>query len=379
MIMAMVSTGRRPKVAIAHDYLTQRGGAERVILAMLRAFPGATVHTTLYDPAGTYPEFRDARVVTSPLNRIPPLRQDHRLALPFLPGAINRLPVDADVVIASSSGWAHGVPTSGRKLVYCHAPAKWLYQPAAYLGHEPSASIKGRALQTMTPWLRRWDRLAAASADRYLANSTVVRDRVKAAYGIDAAIAFPPFGVGDDGPQREVREVADWRDGYHLIVSRLLPYKNVTEAIAAFRGLPGQRLVVVGQGPLEGELLAGFPSNVRLVNGLDDAGLRWVYAHASALIAPSIEDFGLTPLEAGAFGKPTLALRGGGYLDTVVEDVTGMFFDAPTPDAIRSAVLAASLRRWDGEAITKHVDQFSEPRFHERLTAEVESLLAQSH
>ena len=108
------------------------------------------------------------------------------------------------------------MPTSGRKLVYCHAPAKWLYQPEAYLGHEPSASIKGRALRTLTPWLRRWDRLAAASADRYLANSTVVRDRVKAAYGIDAAIAFPPFGVGDDGPQREVREVADWRDGYHL-------------------------------------------------------------------------------------------------------------------------------------------------------------------
>ena len=98
-------------------------------------------------------------------------------------------------------------------------------------------------------------------------------------------------------------------------------------------------------------------SQVRLVNGSDDAGLRWVYAHATALIAPSIEDFGLTPLEAGAFGKPTLALRGGGYLDTVVEDVTG-FLRAPTPDAIRSAVLAASLRRWDGEAITKHVDQF---------------------
>ena len=160
------------------------------------------------------------------------------------------------------------------------------------------------------------------------------------------------------------------------VVSRLLPYKNVTEAIAAFRGLPDHRLVVVGHGPLEGDLRADFPSNVRLVNGLDDAGLRWVYAHATALIAPSIEDFGLTPLEAGAFGKPTLALRGGGYLDTVVEDVTGMFFDAPTPDAIRSAVLAASLRRWDGEAITKHVDQFSEPRFHERLTAEVEGLLA---
>ncbi|WP_334685042.1 glycosyltransferase [Intrasporangium calvum] len=361
-------------MAIAHDYLTQRGGAERVVLSMLRAFPDATVHTTLYDPEGTFPEFREARIVTSPLNRSARLRRDHRRALPLLPWAVSRLPVDADLVIASSSGWAHAVPASGRKLVYCHAPARWLYQAEAYLGHAPSTSVTGRVLLALTPPLRRWDRRAAATADRYLVNSTVVRDRVKQAYGIDAEILPPPFGIDPAGPSEPVRDLVDWADGYHLLVSRLLPYKNVAEAVRAFRGLD-QRLVVVGHGPLEGELRAAAPGNVRVVSGLVDAQLRWVYAHSTALIAPSLEDFGLTPLEAGAFGRPTLALHAGGYLDTIAPGVSGTFFPEPTPDAIREAVLTNVGRHWDAAAIRAHVDGFSEPHFHRRLTAAAQTLL----
>src|SRR6478735_5976036 len=182
----------RPRVAIAHDYLTQRGGAERVVLALHRAFPEATIHTTLYDPDGTYPEFADARVVVSPLNHIGALRREHRAALPLLPYAVSRLRVDADVVVASSSGWAHGVPTTGRKIVYCHAPARWLYQADAYLGDAAGRSTKARALDVLSGWLSRWDRRAAASADVYLAKSTVVRERIAAAYGIDATGVAPP-------------------------------------------------------------------------------------------------------------------------------------------------------------------------------------------
>ncbi|MDV3223458.1 glycosyltransferase, partial [Intrasporangium sp.] len=357
---------RRPRVAIAHDYLTQRGGAERVVLSILRAFPEAVVHTTLYDPDGTFPEFRSARIVTSPLDRITRLRQDHRVSLPLLPWAIARLPVDADLVIASSSGWAHGVPTTGRKLVYCHAPARWLYQAEAYLGHDPRSSLKGRALLALSPALRAWDRRAAATADRYLVNSTVVRDRVKAAYGIDADVVPPPFGIDPEGPSEPVSELTDWAsEGYHLLVSRLLPYKNVTEAVRAFDGLD-ERLVVVGHGPLEARLRATAPPNVRIVSGLLDAQLRWAYAHATTLVAPSLEDFGLTPLEAGSFGRPTLALRDGGYLDTIAPGVSGDFFDAPTAQSIRAAVLAHRDHAWDAGAIRAHADTFSEEHFHRR-------------
>ncbi|GAA2493524.1 hypothetical protein GCM10009858_34400 [Terrabacter carboxydivorans] len=368
----------RPRVAIAHDYLTQRGGAERVVLALHRAFPDAAIHTTLYDPDGTYPEFRDARIVVSPINRIGPLRREHRAALPLLPYAVSRLPVDADVVVASSSGWAHGVPATGRKLVYCHAPARWLYQADAYLGDEAGSSAKARALGLLSGWLRRWDRRAAASADRYLANSTVVRERIGTAYGIDAEVLAPPYGIDPSDPQEPVTALEDWADdGYLLVVSRLLPYKNVDVAVEAVRGLP-ERLVVVGSGPLEARLRATAPDNVRIVTGLTDAELRWTYAHARTLLAASLEDFGLTPLEAAAFGVPTLALHAGGYLDTIDEGVNGSFFEEPTVSAVRAAVVAARDRAWDAEAIRAHADQFSEARFHERIRAAVAEVAAPS-
>ncbi len=365
---------RAPSVAIAHDYLTQRGGAERVVLALLRAFPDAPVYTTLYDPDGTYPEFRDATVVVSPINRIGLLRRNHRAALPLLPLAARSFRIPQDIVVASSSGWAHGFPESGRTLVYCHAPARWLYQPEAYLGSSPSRSHKGLALMALRPWLMRWDRRAARRADQYLANSTVVRERIRDAYGIEAPVVFPPHSVDTAAPQSAVPAVAIWADeGYYLVVSRLLPYKNVQQVVAAFRDLD-QRLVLVGTGPLAAQLRAELPDNVRLVSNLDDAQLRWVYAHATALIAPSLEDFGLTPLEAGAFGKPTLALRGGGYLDTVIEGINGTFFDEPTPAAISAAVNGDRATVWDAEAIRRHTERFSEERFQRRVREEVWAL-----
>jgi glycosyltransferase involved in cell wall biosynthesis len=361
-------------VAIAHDYLTQRGGAERVVLALHRAFPEATIHTTLYDPDGTYPEFREARIVTSPIDRIKPLRRDHRAALPLLPFAVSRLPIDAEVVIASSSGWAHGVPTSGRKLVYCHAPARWLYQTEAYLGGPARVSLRGLALSSLTSALRRWDRRAATSADRYLVNSTVVRDRVRATYGIEATVVPPPYGIDPAGPRRAVPGLEDWADGYHLVVSRLLPYKNVDVVVDAVRGLP-DRLVVVGHGPLEAKLRSAAPPNVRVVSGVDDSELRWTYAHASSLIAPSFEDFGLTPIEAAVFGVPTLALHAGGYLDTIDPAVNGTFFENATATDVRAAIEASRGRVWNSAAITRHADTFSEARFHEQIRAAVEELL----
>ena len=193
----------RPRVAIAHDYVTQRGGAERVVLALARAFPDATVHTLLYDADGTYPEFRDVRIVTSPLDRVGALRRHHRAALPLLAPAASRLRIDADVTIVSTSGWAHGFDIPGRSLVYCHNPARWLYQTDEYLG-DRRRSVPGLAVRALGPALRRWDRRAMARHDRYLANASVVRDRMRATYGIDAAVVFPPAAVTTEGDQRQV-------------------------------------------------------------------------------------------------------------------------------------------------------------------------------
>ncbi|HEU4332714.1 MAG TPA: glycosyltransferase [Lapillicoccus sp.] len=362
----------RPTIAIAHDYLTQRGGAERVVLAMHRAFPEATIYTTLYEPESTYPEFQDARIVTSPLNDIAPLRHHHRTALPLLPFAARSMRITEDVVLASSSGWAHGFSATGRRLVYCHAPARWLYQAEAYLGGGHRKSLRGVALLAMTPWLKRWDKRHALAADRHLANSRVVRDRMRDAYGIEVPVLPAPHAMDPTAAQESVPELAGWSD-YYLVVSRLLPYKNVDAAIDAFRDLPEQ-LVVVGHGPLKRSLERHLPSNVRLLSHLTDAQLRWVYAHSRALIAPSLEDYGLTPLEAAAYGKPTLALGAGGYLDTVVPGKTGQFFAHPTPREIHAAVLSARERNWSEATIREHAERFSEPAFHEALYRAVDEL-----
>ena len=155
-----------------------------------------------------------------------------------------------------------------------------------------------------------------------------------------------------------------------------MPYKNVDRALEAFTDLPDQRLVVVGAGPLADQLRAAAPPNVGSVSALSDAQLRWTYAHATALVAPSHEDFGLTPLEAASFGKPTLALRAGGYLDTIDSAVNGLFFEAPAAGAIRKAVVRAGTRTWDQAAIHAHADLFSEERFIARLRREVDAVLA---
>jgi glycosyltransferase involved in cell wall biosynthesis len=351
-------------VALVHDYLTQRGGAERVVLALAGDHPAAPVFTSLYQPSATFPAFADHDVRPSPLNRVAVLRAHHRLALPLLAPAFSRLSVDAEVAVCSSSGWAHGARVAGRKIVYCHTPARWLYQRDRYLGGAGPAAAA--VLGALTPALRRWDRRAAASADRYVVNSHEVRRRVADLYGIVAEVVPPPVDID---PAAGTEEVEGLSPGFLLCVSRLLPYKNVEAVCAAFARMPERQLVVVGAGPLAEAVAASAPPNVTLLGHVSDAELRWLYRESDGLVAASYEDFGLTPLEAAAFGRPTAALRFGGYLDTTVEGETGVFFDEPEPVRIADAVERLCRSSWDTEAIRAHARRFSAQRFLERMDA----------
>jgi len=301
-----ISALKRPRVAIVHDYLTQRGGAERVVLAMARAFPGAVIHTSLYEPSQTFPEFADLEVRTTPLNRVTALRRDHRRALPLLAPTFARYRVDADVVLCSSSGWAHGVRSAGRKVVYCYTPARWLYQADRYLAH--SNGFAKAALLALHAPLLRWDRRAADSADDYLTSSHAVRERIAEIYGREADVIPPPYAADPEGPREPVDGV---EPGFWLLVARLLPYKNVDVALQAFSRLPERRLVIVGRGPDAERLRRLAGPEVTFLEAVSDAQLRWLYAACTGLVAISHEDYGLTPLEAAAFGKPTVALRWG--------------------------------------------------------------------
>lgn len=372
-----MSTGpvERPRVVIAHDYLTQRGGAERVVLSLLEAFPGAPLITGMYEPASTYPEFADHRVVTLPIGNVGLFRRDPRLALVALPRAFSRATIEqlvgpVDAVVASSSGWAHGLRTTAPKLVYCHTPARWLYETDDYLAELPHFA-RGILRHGVLPHLRRWDVSAAATVDRYLANSTVVRERIRRAYGVDAGLLHPPVRIDPSAPQTPVPGL---EPGFLLTVSRKRGYKNVKAICEAVERLPGERLVVVGdlpagQGCVWSDRLSGR-------RGIPDDQMRWLYANAAALVAVSQEDFGLTPVEAYSFGTPGIVLRAGGYLDSSVEGVTGVFADAPTADAVVAAVQDFRRRRFDPDAIRRHADTFHEGTFQARLRSEVAELLA---
>jgi glycosyltransferase involved in cell wall biosynthesis len=338
---------------------------------LTRAFPDAPLHTSLYEPATTFPEFAAVDVRPLPLDRLAPIRRRHRMALPLLAPAFSRLRVDADVVVCSSSGWAHGARVSGRKIVYCHTPARWLYQPDRYLRG------RGAGLRTLAwalrPALVRWDRAAAASADRYLANSSVVAERVAQIYGLEPEILPPPPALTPDGL---IEPLEGLEPGFCVCVSRLLPYKNIDAVVAAFATLPDERLVVVGSGPEEAALRSTAGANVTFVGTVDDRKLRWLYSASDGIVAASHEDFGLTPLEAASFGKPAAVLRWGGFLDTVAEGETGIFFDTSTPLAVADAVRELRSRTWDAEVIRARAALFSEERFIARMRAIVEAAQA---
>lgn len=355
------------EVAIVHDYLTQRGGAERVVLAMTRTFPDAPVYTSLFDPVRTFDEFSSVDVRPSALNASGTLRRNHRLALPLLAPLFSRMRIEAEVVICSSSGWAHGIATRGRKLVYCYTPARWLYQSERYLGEK--GGLGGPALVALSPVLRRWDRHAAVSADAYLAISTVVASRIHEEYGITADVLFPPHTVAHGRS-----EPVDLDPGFYLCIARLLPYKNVLAVVQAFSSLSPRRLVVVGGGPQYDEIRRRASGAVTMLGGVTDEQLRWLYAHCRAVVAASHEDYGLTPVEGASWGKPSIVLRWGGFLDTVVDGATGVFFDEPDPPSIARAILDAEQRRWDDHAIREHAERFSERRFAAGLMNAVNEL-----
>lgn len=356
------------RVAVVHDYLTQRGGAERVALAICRAFPGARLITSVYSPGRTFPEFRDHAIETSYLQRYRAFRRDVRLALPLLSGAFDRLRIDdVDVVVCSTTGWAHGVKTQAAKVVYCHNPARWIYQPEDY-GKDQSSAVR-TAMRLMRPRLHAWDQEAAATATRYLVNSTVVRDRVKHSYGIDATVLPPPVGIDVDAEQLQPLGVTA---GFFLVVGRARGYKNVEVVCEAFRQLPDQRLVVVGGLPEGG---GPWPSNISGMVGVSDAELRWLYANCRAVIAAAHEDFGLTPLEGNAFGRPALVLRAGGFLDTLVEGVTGHYIETLDVTAVLETVQTSLDVGLDNRAILDHAAGYSAEAFEAELQREVQAAL----
>ena len=355
------------RVAIVHDYLTQRGGAERVVLSLLEAFPNARLVTSVYNPETTFPELAAYDVETSWINKVGVFRKDPRRAMPFLPAIFSGIELDdVDVVICSSSGWSHGIRTKAPKIVYCHNPARWLYQRHQYV--EEHGTLVRTMVKAMAPFLKAWDRKAAKTVDTYLANSRAVAGRIEREYGIQADILPPAITIDPDAEQHPVDGL---EPGFLLTVSRARGYKNVEVVAEAIESMPGERLVVVGGLP-EGEWSDRLTGAV----GVTDAQLRWLYANCSAVVAASHEDFGLTPVEGYRFGKAAICLRAGGFLDTMAEGVSGVFIEDLTAEAVVAAVQEFRELDLDNAEILRHSEAFGFLAFRDKLVREAEFLLA---
>ncbi len=361
-----------PRVVVVHDYLTQRGGAERVVLALMTAFPEARLLTSIYDPDTTFDEFRQYRVETMWLSRFGVFRRDPRRAMPLLARAFSRHDLrDADVVVSSTSGWAHGIAGDMPKVVYCHNPARWLYQPSDYFAGRPD--VVTRTFLRATAPLRGWDRRSADATSLYFANSTAVRERVADVYGIDAALLPPPASLDPHGPQEPVPGL---EPGFLLTVSRRRAYKNTVLACQAVESLDGVRLVAVGGLPDKPDGGA-WDSRLQGRQDLSDAQMRWLYASCRGVVAVSREDFGLTPVEGYSFGKPAAVLRAGGYLDSAAPGVASVFIDEPTIEATCRGITGLLGRSWDEAAVCAHAERFGLAHFQERLRDAVASVVAE--
>jgi glycosyltransferase involved in cell wall biosynthesis len=354
-------------VSIVHDYLNQRGGAERVVLELSNIWPQAPIYTSLYRPDSTLPGFRDREICTSLLDRLP-VNGSFRNLLPLYPLAFRSLgTLGGDIVVSSSSGWAHAVRTlpSALHVIYCHTPARWLYG-GEYLG----ASARQAVLRPFGPLLRSWDRSAAMRPDLYIANSAAVQRRISTLYGRDATVVYPPVAVDRFTPTPRGERL--------LVVSRLLPYKRVDVVVeAATRA--GIGLDVVGSGPALVHLQRIAGPTVVFHGQLDDKSVTELIEGCRVLCVAAEEDFGITPVEAMAAGKPVVAFGAGGALETVQDGVTGSFFERHMVDDVLTAIKRSDKLDATPDAIAGSVQRFSQQAFRERFLEVVGYALSQRH
>ncbi|HJQ39217.1 MAG TPA: glycosyltransferase [Thermoanaerobaculia bacterium] len=353
------------RVAVIHDWLTGMRGGEAVLEAILDVLPDADLFTLFHFPGTVSRKIESRTIITSNVQKLARGTSDYRKLLPLFPHAVRRWDLSSyDLIVSSSHCVAKGVNARGKPhLTYCHTPMRYIWD--RFDDYFPrSRPLRRAAAMSIAPWLRRWDVATSAEVTRFVANSRFVRDRIRRFYDRDAEIVHPYV---DDAflaaPLGEARE------DYHLIVSALVPYKKVDLAFAT-----GKRLVVIGGGPLYEELKRRGGPNVAMLGSVSREVIIEKLARARSLILPGVEDFGITPLEAMAAGTPVVALREGGVLDTVVEGVTGIFFDRPEVDALRRALDDVETRAWDRAKIRLHAAQFSRVRFEREFRAQLAAL-----
>jgi glycosyltransferase involved in cell wall biosynthesis len=362
-----------PRVALVHDYLNQYGGAERVLEELHGLFPGAPVFTSIYWPEQMSPAIRSMDVRTSFMQRLPGVARRHQQYLPLYPFAFASFDLsDYDLVVSNCSAFCKGVRKrpGARHICYCLTPMRWVWNTEAYLAREQLGRAARLVLPPLLRWQRAWDLTNNRGVDRFVTTSRAVADRIKRYYRREATILPPPVDCGSLTPR------SGPPDDYYLVVSRLIPYKRIDLAVDACTRL-GRRLKIAGtSGRDEAALRARAGPRVEFLGRVSEEERRELMAGCRAFLFPGEEDFGIAPVEAGACGRPTIAYRAGGALDTIVDGQSGVLFQDQSVDALAAAIERSERLTWDPAAIRAHALRFDASVFRRRFPALVEETLA---
>ena len=353
------------RIALVHDDLTQRGGAERVVVAMHKIWPDAPIFTSVYDPAATFSEFKTMDVRTSFMQKIPGAASAryNKLFLTLYPRAFESLDLRGfDVVLSHGTRFAHGVitPPETCHIHYCHTPARFAWRYQEYIEEGSFGRLSRAALPPVIHRLRQWDQLAAQRVDSFFGNSRNIVGRIGKFYRRPADVLYPPVETG-----RFHVEAAPSAD-YLLAVSRLLPYKKVDLAIRACNLLK-TKLKVVGTGPDLERLRALAGPTVEVLGRVPDGQVETLFAHCRAFLFPGEEDFGIAPVEAMAAGRPVIAYAAGGALETVIDGETGLLFREPTAESLADAIARLDTLTFDPQKLRVHAERFDTAAFESRL------------
>ena len=360
------------EMALAHDYLIQMGGAERVVASMMRRYPEAPVYTSAVRQATLLPEFQSGRLHKSWMQTLPAIETQFKKYFFLYPLAFRSFKeVRTPALWVSASTFAKCIPFSAQtaSVLYCHNPTRFLWQAGdEYVDSEVRVPMANKGVRMFVPWLRKVDWMAAQRYDVIVANSEAVRRRIQTIYQRDATVIHPPVQLDRFTPTPD-------HDGYYIVVSRLSAYKAIDRAVIAC-SRSGRRLIVVGEGPDRARLEGLAGSSVSFEGWRTDEEVQHLVQRSRGLIFPAEEDFGIAPVEAQACGKPVIAYARGGALDTVIEGKTGCFFHERTAEALQSALDRAETISWNAEEIRRNAERFSENHFH-RLTRQAMNMATQ--
>ena len=353
------------KIALVHDFLTQYGGAERVLEVFSEMFPEAPIYTLLYDQEAMRGKFKEREIHTSFLQKFPRfLQKRKKWLLPLMPTAPETFNLrDFDLIISSCGVWSKAIITrlDVKHICYMHSPMRFAWEEGEeYLLEQKKSAKTNFFVRLLLNYLRVWDRVSADRPDYLIANSRFTQERIKKYYGRESAVIYPPVNMEHGTLNMEQKN----KNGYFIVVSRLSPYKKIDAVIEAFNKLE-LPLIVIGEGSQEKYLRSIAGKNVQILGWQADDKIQEYYAGARAFIFAGVDDFGITMVEAMAQGIPVLALQKGGALEIVAEGKTGEFFASNKPEIIAECVrrFVEKERNYDKNIIIESAKRFSKERF----------------